>query len=267
MADYIQLMLGFVREAGAFALAQQGSITQTFKADKSIVTETDIAISKMFMEKLAALPNAAEHYLIDEEFIGSVSDARAATAHTKYIWVLDPIDGTTPYACGMPLWGVMIALFIDGEPAISALMMPGLGELIYTDGQTVYLQKGDAAAIPITLSTPRPLHRESIVLAQWGGGDFDTTRYAVRDFYSSIISMAYPVLGRASGSFFNNCKLWDAAPALPLAKTLGLTLCDAATGAPVTQLNLDMVKDNWQLQKNYLLCHPSQVEEIRSLLR
>src|SRR5437016_1912520 len=58
-----------------------------------------------------------DHGIIGEEFGKDRADA-------EYVWVLDPIDGTKSFICGMPAWGTLIALLRSGEPAFGMMNQP-----------------------------------------------------------------------------------------------------------------------------------------------
>ncbi|MGO8923265.1 MAG: histidinol-phosphatase [Xanthobacteraceae bacterium] len=58
-----------------------------------------------------------EHGVIGEEFGAERADA-------EYVWVLDPIDGTKSFICGMPVWGTLIALTRRGEPIYGMMNQP-----------------------------------------------------------------------------------------------------------------------------------------------
>ena len=58
-----------------------------------------------------------EHGIIGEEF-------GAERAEAEYVWVLDPIDGTKSFICGMPAWGTLIALTRGGEPIYGMMHQP-----------------------------------------------------------------------------------------------------------------------------------------------
>ena len=55
-----------------------------------------------------------EHGILGEEFGSEQPDA-------EFIWVLDPIDGTKSFICGMPAWGTLIALTRFGEPVFGMM--------------------------------------------------------------------------------------------------------------------------------------------------
>ena len=56
-----------------------------------------------------------EHGITGEEFGPDHADA-------EYVWVLDPIDGTKSFICGLPTWGTLIALTRNGEPIYGCLL-------------------------------------------------------------------------------------------------------------------------------------------------
>src|SRR5229473_6601735 len=69
-----------------------------------------------------------EHGIIGEEFGIERRDA-------EYVWVLDPIDGTKSFICGMPAWGTLIGLMRFGKPVFGMMHQPFLGESFTGDGE------------------------------------------------------------------------------------------------------------------------------------
>ena len=68
-----------------------------------------------------------EHGILGEEFDAERPDA-------EYVWVLDPIDGTKSFICGMPAWGTLIALMRRGEPIYGMMHQPFTREHFTGDG-------------------------------------------------------------------------------------------------------------------------------------
>src|SRR6266513_2823061 len=69
-----------------------------------------------------------EHGIIGEEYGSEHPDA-------EYVWVLDPIDGTKSFICGMPAWGTLIGLMRFGKPVFGTMHQPFLGESFTGDGE------------------------------------------------------------------------------------------------------------------------------------
>ncbi len=68
-----------------------------------------------------------EHGILGEEFPAEHPDA-------EYVWVLDPIDGTKSFICGLPAWGTLIALTRRGEPIYGMMHQPFTREHFTGDG-------------------------------------------------------------------------------------------------------------------------------------
>jgi myo-inositol-1(or 4)-monophosphatase len=69
-----------------------------------------------------------EHGILGEEFGGERPNA-------EYVWILDPIDGTKSFICGLPAWGTLIALTRRGEPIYGMMHQPFTHEEFTGDGK------------------------------------------------------------------------------------------------------------------------------------
>ena len=67
------------------------------------------------------------HGIVGEEFPAERPDA-------EYVWILDPIDGTKSFICGLPIWGTLIALTRRGEPIYGVMHQPFTREHFSGDG-------------------------------------------------------------------------------------------------------------------------------------
>lgn len=92
------------------------------KPDRTYVTEADTAIERLLRERIAdAYPG---HAIVGEE---EGDDGAAAAVR----WYLDPIDGTHNFMRGIPLFGILLALEVDGELQLGVVSAPGLGSRWY----------------------------------------------------------------------------------------------------------------------------------------
>jgi histidinol-phosphatase len=118
-ADDLALALRLADEADRIALARfrsQDLVVET-KPDASPVTDADKAVEARIREILAVeRPGDA---LIGEEMGDSGSSNRT--------WIIDPIDGTANFMRGVPVWGALIALAVDGKPTVGVVSAPALG--------------------------------------------------------------------------------------------------------------------------------------------
>ena len=94
-----------------------GDFDPVTAADRAAETVMRALIKKTF----------PEHGILGEEFASDRPDA-------EYVWVLDPIDGTKSFICGMPAWGTLIALTRRGEPIYGMMYQPFTREYFTGDG-------------------------------------------------------------------------------------------------------------------------------------
>ncbi|HEX2255166.1 MAG TPA: histidinol-phosphatase [Afifellaceae bacterium] len=75
------------------------------------------------------------HGIVGEEYGDERADAEC-------VWLLDPIDGTRAFICGLPLWGVLIGFRCAGRPALGMIAQPYLGERFVGTGDEAWLERG-----------------------------------------------------------------------------------------------------------------------------
>lgn len=95
-----------------------------WKEDGTPVTATDLAINKMVIKRVAAV--FPEHGVKGEE-------ESAMTGNEEYLWVCDPIDGTIPFAHGIPTCVFSIALVQGGEPILGVVHDPLQDRLFFAE--------------------------------------------------------------------------------------------------------------------------------------
>jgi len=111
-----------VREAGTLALSMLGAPINTWtKGESSPVSEADIAVDRLLYERLAGYGSGIA-WLSEE----SVDDPARLAA--RYVWIVDPIDGTRAYLAAQPDWAVSAALVENGRPIVACLYAPVMDE-------------------------------------------------------------------------------------------------------------------------------------------
>jgi histidinol-phosphatase len=107
--------------AGAVTLERFGRVAVEFKGDGSEVTEADRAAEETLRQTIRdAYP---EDGILGEEGVDVASRSGRR-------WILDPIDGTRSFACGVPLYGVLIALEVEGAPVLGCCHFPALRQTL-----------------------------------------------------------------------------------------------------------------------------------------
>ncbi|MGB7088417.1 MAG: inositol monophosphatase family protein [Phormidesmis sp.] len=109
-------------DVGAHLLSAFGSATAEQKADGSLVTQYDKWADAELSDRIrTAFP---EHGILSEE-------AEHIFPDTDWCWVIDPIDGTTNFTRGVPLWGISLGLLYQGIPVFGHVYMPPIDQHFY----------------------------------------------------------------------------------------------------------------------------------------
>ena len=122
MADpFLEVAVDAARRAGGLLLDRLGALrTIDYKGSPSnIVTEMDRQAEALIVETIAG--RFPDHAILAEEGGGRGGSA-------THRWIVDPLDGTTNYAHGMPFFAVSIALEIDGTVALGVVYDPNRDE-------------------------------------------------------------------------------------------------------------------------------------------
>lgn len=211
-------------ESGRRALAMAGRGWE-MKSDRTLVTAADRAIEQLLGEVFDR-PEAGS-YLIGEETVAQRGEDYLAAAWRENAWIVDPIDGTAPYAHGLPTWGISIALARGGELVEGGLFVPSSGALCLTaSGKAWQTHAAGTQAGPFAF---REMPRRE--LAADAGGMISITqnlaktgRLSLPNPVQAVCSCVYSTVGLMQGhylAYLGNLALWDLAGSLPLFRALG----------------------------------------------
>src|SRR5438105_3599781 len=114
---YQQFIESALKETSIIANNHSGKVTGQVKGTdhNQIITETDLTIGKLLVEKIKL--HFPDYNIIDEET--GVIDKKS-----EYTWVIDPIDGTSNFAAGVPQYGTMIGLLHKAVPIAGGIANP-----------------------------------------------------------------------------------------------------------------------------------------------
>lgn len=98
------------------------------------VTEADRAAERAIVERIRE--RFPDHAILGEEY--------GASGEGSHRWVIDPIDGTRSFICGVPLWATLIGLTVDGRARMGVMSQPFTGEAYVADGSRAVLRHGGA---------------------------------------------------------------------------------------------------------------------------
>jgi len=199
-------------QAGDLQMAHFG---HDFRIDKKgtidLVTEVDLAVERMFRAMIAS--RFPDHQILAEEMGG------AASVPAGPCWVFDPIDGTTNFAHGLPIFCASLALEIDGVAEIAAVYDPNRKELFTAErGGGAFLNGAPLRVSPaahlvdamLVTGFPYDVHaRVDEIVGLFAA--FVGQARAVRRLGSAAIDLCYVAAGRLDGFWESDLKPWDIA--------------------------------------------------------
>src|SRR5215831_6981848 len=121
--EILQFALSLADVAERQILPVYRNCTVTLKTDGSEVTEADRLAEEAMREVIAK--RCSNHEILGEEFGGIHESTSRPT------WILDPVDGTTSFALGLPLFGTLIGYMENDEPLVGVMHFPALGETVF----------------------------------------------------------------------------------------------------------------------------------------
>jgi histidinol-phosphatase len=147
-------VFAMLRAADAITLGRWHELRVRHKPDGSEVTNADRGAEQALRRYLAkAWPRDA---VLGEEYGGEI--ARAGRT-----WLLDPIDGTASYVLGVPMFGTLVSLAIDGEPVLGFIHLPPLKETTYAArGFGCWLKRDAVRPRRVRVAAPRALSAAQI---------------------------------------------------------------------------------------------------------
>lgn len=173
-----------------------------------IVTEVDLEVERMFRGMVAE--RFPDHDVLAEELGGESTGA-------SHRWVFDPLDGTTNYAHGLPIFCASLALEIDGEAAVAAVYDPTRQELFtaergvgaWLNGEPLRVSATDTLldALLVTGFPYRVQEEPRRYLALFEA--FIMRARAVRRLGSAAIDLCYVAAGRMDGFWEEHLNPWD----------------------------------------------------------
>lgn len=204
------------------------SRSQNFKLKglHDLVTEADVASEKRIKEVIAtAFPN--DHFLAEESHAG-------ASLTNERTWIIDPIDGTTNFAHGVPFFAVSIALWINREPKVAAILGVSNDELFTAEVGSGAFLNGNPIRVSTTeqpsgalIGTGFPYRDLSVIedyMKVFHVLMHET--HGVRRPGSAAYDMAYVACGRYDGFYEYALAPWDVAAGALLVREAGGVVTD-----------------------------------------
>jgi myo-inositol-1(or 4)-monophosphatase len=220
------------RAAGDFALNEISEITPDKvkqKAHRDLVTYVDHASERRIIADLTKL-------LPDSGFI--TEEQTVANENRELTWIIDPLDGTTNYVHGIPIFSVSIALMQRGKVILGVIYVPALDECFHSyQGGGVFLNNK-----PIRVSETHSLG-DAIITTGFPCEDlpdldrhmellkvFISHSHGIRRMGSAAIDLAYVACGRFDAMFETGLNPWDIAAGTFILRQAGGEVTDYTGG-------------------------------------
>ena len=198
------------------------------KTDDSPVTIADREAEQLVRNQIAK--RFPSDTLQGEEFAEQ-------TGTSSYRWIVDPIDGTKSFVCGVPLYSTLLALEHDGEPLGGVIYIPALGEIVVAAvGHGCWYRPDDRADWqPASVSNKTEMSEAVFVTSQVDAFDargavqaykrLEAAAWITRSWGDGYGYLMIAV-GRADIMIDPECNAWDVAAILPIVVEAGGTFTD-----------------------------------------
>jgi len=220
----LETAISAIRQAGNVVMKHYGRVTPSSKADKSLVTKADIESENLI--KTILQKKFPDYPILGEEtgLTGQKSD---------YLWIVDPLDGTTNYTFRNPFFDISIGLAYKGNPILGAVLFPPQDELFYAKrGSGAYLNNSK-----IGVSDRKEIDDSIITFCH--GRDKDSVRrmidafsqlkvinQKVRQLGAAALELCYVANGRVDAFFMTGMNPWDVAAGTVILREAGGTATD-----------------------------------------
>ena len=211
---FLATAVEIVLHAGAIQLARRESgFHVNKKGTIDLVTEVDLECERMCRAILGE--RFPDHDILAEEMSRDPHQPSTAT----YRWVYDPLDGTTNYAHGLPIFCSSLALEIDGRTAVGAVYDPTRAELFtaergagaFLNGQRLHVSAaGELIDALLVTGFPYDVHKQTADLVTMFAAFLGRAR-AVRRLGSAALDLCYVAAGRFDGYWEQHLWPWDVA--------------------------------------------------------
>lgn len=199
---------------GSFKIYEKGT-------GGDLVTDVDLAAEAAIFDRIRS--KYPSHGTLGEESGGT------SPLDKGYLWVVDPLDGTTNFSHRFPFVAVSIALLKEGEPIVGIVHNPILNELFSAvkGGGTTF--QGKTAKVSTLSSLPKSLLATGFAYDRKETGDnnyrefchMTTVSQGVRRAGAAALDLAGVAVGRFEGYWERGLKPWDVAAGILLVSEAG----------------------------------------------
>ena len=195
------------------------------KGKTDLVTETDVLSEKVIKSTIRS--EFSDHSILAEESGKEITQS-------KYLWIIDPIDGTTNFVHGYPSYGISIGLYYDNQPLLGIVLeMPNIKLYTAIKGKGAFCE-GEKIRPSSTSSL-----NESLLVTGFGYDHlknwkknmelfkhFTDITQGVRRLGAASIDICHAACGIVDGYWEYDLKPWDMAAGIIIASESGCRITD-----------------------------------------
>jgi myo-inositol-1(or 4)-monophosphatase len=254
--ELCQNVCSISQKTGEYILSERlrmGNLGFESKGKNDFVTQVDKGAEKLLVKMLSeALPDSG--FITEENTIEFVD--------SDYIWIIDPIDGTTNFIHGLPLFSISIALQFKKKTVLGVVyevsnrecFYASLGRGAFCNGRTISVS--DRAFLCDSLLVTGFPYKDAGKLENWMRLFIDLLRksHGVRRLGSAAIDLAYVACGRFEAFYEYGLSPWDVAAGAFIVEQAGGQVSDYSGG------------NNYLFGKELLAGNGKMNEELRAVI-
>ena len=230
MPSYLEIAAEIAREAGALLSTYfERRVGFELKGEHDLVTEADRASEQLVIDRLRS--HFPAHSIVAEEGGGH-------TGSSEFCWYVDPLDGTTNFAHGFPMYNITMALEQAGELIAGVIFDPTRNEMFASErGSGAYLNNrrirvSKVARVQDSLvATGFPSRKRHLNVNVHFYYQLAMVTHGVRRAGSAALDLAYVGCGRLDGFWEFGLNPWDMAAGILLVTEAGGKCSDMQGGA------------------------------------
>jgi myo-inositol-1(or 4)-monophosphatase len=242
VASYLETAMDVAREAGGIlATLFERRVPYELKGESDLVTEADRASERLVVERLQS--HFPTHSIVAEE-------SGAHDRNSDFRWYVDPLDGTTNFAHGFPVYNITLALERSGELVAGVIFDPTRQEMFtaergggaYLNGHRIHVSKVRHLKESL-VATGFPSYKRHQNVNVHFYYQLAMMSHGVRRAGSAAIDLAYVACGRLDAFWEFGLKPWDMAAGVLLIAEAG-GRCSDMDGGPMVIGGRRLLGDN-----------------------
>ncbi|HWY79626.1 MAG TPA: inositol monophosphatase [Candidatus Sulfotelmatobacter sp.] len=262
--NYSSFIKSVLKDVTKIANEKFGKVSSIVKGNDNnqVLTEADLAIGKLIVEHIQK--EYPDYNIIDEE-AGVIDNG------SPFTWVVDPVDGTSNFANGVPMYGIMLGLLEDATPIAGGIALPYFKEIYIAEkGQGAYCNDNK-----ITVASETKLlnalvsygidgHQENPAITEEEVKLLGKIILAIRNLRSSnsVFDIALVIKGNYGAMLNRTSKIWDNVAPHILVEEAGGIYTDFFGNS------IDYSNPLTKVKENFTLCAASPIlhKELQTII-